>query len=136
MYRIVSSALLTLLLLGLQWPALAQQEDPQKVYKQIDEQTEKIFDQVVEWRRHFHKNPELSNREEETAKYIADYLRDLGIKVETGIAHTGVVGVLEGGREGPVVGLRADIDACRLRNGPMYLLNQRKQQPIWAKKWA
>ncbi|NIT55756.1 MAG: amidohydrolase, partial [Aliifodinibius sp.] len=65
----------------------------------------------VEWRRHFHQNPELSNREEETAKYIAEYLRELGIEVETDVAHTGVVGVLEGEKEGPVVGLRADIDA-------------------------
>ncbi len=115
MDRIGTGLLITLLLLGLQWPALAQQEDPQKVYKQINEQTEEIFDQVVEWRRHFHKNPELSNREEETAEYIADYLRDLGIKVETGVAHTGVVGVLEGGKEGPVVGLRADIDALPVK---------------------
>jgi amidohydrolase len=115
MDRISTGLLIAVLLLGLQWPALAQQETTPKVYKQISEQTEKIYDQVVEWRRHFHKNPELSNREEETAEYIADYLRDLGIKVETGVAHTGVVGVLEGGKEGPVVGLRADIDALPVK---------------------
>jgi amidohydrolase len=111
MDRIGTGLLIAVLLLGLQWPALAQQGDSPNRYKKIDEQTEEIFDQVVEWRRHFHQNPELSNREEETAEYIADYLRSLGIKVETGIAHTGVVGVLEGGKKGPVVGLRADIDA-------------------------
>ena len=115
MDRISTGLLIAVLLLGLQWPALAQQETTPKVYKQISEQAEKIYDQVVEWRRHFHKNPELSNREEETAEYIADYLRDLGIKVETGVAHTGVVGVLEGGKEGPVVGLRADIDALPVK---------------------
>lgn len=81
------------------------------VHQQINEQAEELFDQVVEWRRHFHENPELSNREEETAEYIAEYLRSLGMEVETGVAHTGVVGILEGAKDGPVVGLRADIDA-------------------------
>lgn len=66
---------------------------------------------VVEHRRHLHRHPELSNREFETAKYIARHLRELGIEVETGIAHTGVVGVLRGGKPGPVVALRADMDA-------------------------
>ena len=115
MNRIGTGLLIIILFLGIQWPVLAQQEDPQKLYEEIDKQTDKIFDQVVDWRRHFHQNPELSNREEETAKYIADYLRDLGIKVETGVAHTGVVGVLEGGKKGPVVGLRADIDALPVK---------------------
>ncbi len=77
----------------------------------IDERSEALFDQVVDWRRHFHANPELSNREFETAAFIADFLRGLDMEVETGIAHTGVVGVLEGGQPGPVVGLRADMDA-------------------------
>lgn len=77
----------------------------------IDEQSEVLFERVVEWRRHFHANPELSNREFETAAYIERFLRHLDIEVETGIAHTGVVGVLRGGRPGPVVGLRADMDA-------------------------
>ena len=76
----------------------------------IDAQTESLFDEVVEWRRHFHANPELSNREFETAEYIAEFLRGLGMEVQTGVAHTGVVGLLEGGRPGPVVGLRADMD--------------------------
>ncbi|MFW5926461.1 MAG: amidohydrolase [Wenzhouxiangella sp.] len=77
----------------------------------IDEQAETIHGDVVDWRRHFHANPELSNREFETAAYIADFLESLDIEVETGIAHTGVVGILEGGQPGPVVGLRADMDA-------------------------
>ena len=76
----------------------------------IDAQTDARFDNVVEWRRHFHENPELSNREFETAEYIAEFLRGLGMEVQTGVAHTGVVGLLEGGRPGPVVGLRADMD--------------------------
>ncbi len=77
----------------------------------IDERTDEFFGQVVEWRRHFHQFPELSNREFETAKVIEAHLRELGLEVETGIAHTGVAGVLEGGRPGPVVALRADMDA-------------------------
>ncbi len=67
--------------------------------------------QVIEWRRDFHQNPELSNREFRTAKVIAAHLNSLGLEVETGIAHTGVVGVLRGGKPGPVVALRADMDA-------------------------
>lgn len=85
------------------------------LHELIDQKTETVFEQVREWRRHFHEHPELSNRETETADYIADYLRSLGMEVQTGIAHTGVVGILEGGNPGPVVGLRADIDALPVR---------------------
>ncbi|MBW3535459.1 MAG: amidohydrolase [Gemmatimonadetes bacterium] len=63
------------------------------------------------WRRHIHQNPELSNREFETAAMVARHLESRGIRVTTGVAHTGVVGILEGGRPGPVVALRADMDA-------------------------
>ena len=76
----------------------------------VDKKADKIEEQVIEWRRHFHENPELSNREFETSKYIAKYLKDLGLEVQTDIAHTGVVGLLKGGKPGPVVALRADID--------------------------
>ncbi|GAB3279501.1 amidohydrolase [Parahaliea aestuarii] len=69
-------------------------------------------DQVIAWRRHFHQHPELSNREFETAKTIAAALRKLKLdSVETGVAHTGVVGTLVGGKPGPVIALRADMDA-------------------------
>src|SRR5688572_14999682 len=67
--------------------------------------------QVVAWRRDFHQNPELGNRETRTAKVIADELRKLGFAVTTGVATTGVVGVLKGGLPGPVVALRSDMDA-------------------------
>jgi len=73
--------------------------------------TEGVMPQVVTWRRDFHANPELSNRETRTAKVVAEQLRKLGLEVRTGIAHTGVVGVLRGGRPGPTVALRADMDA-------------------------
>ncbi len=77
----------------------------------IDKRSSEIEEQVIEWRRYFHENPELSNREFNTAKKIAKHLNDLGLEVQTEIAHTGVVGILRGGKQGPVVALRADIDA-------------------------
>ncbi|NVJ60648.1 MAG: amidohydrolase [Gammaproteobacteria bacterium] len=73
--------------------------------------TPELEKKVIEWRRHIHQYPELSNREFKTAEYIAAHLKKLGIKVETGVAHTGVVGLLQGGKPGPVVALRADMDA-------------------------
>ncbi|MCB9291307.1 MAG: amidohydrolase [Lewinellaceae bacterium] len=77
----------------------------------IDQQADAMEAQVIQWRRHIHQNPELSNREFETAKMVARHLEGLGLEVRTGIAHTGVVGVLNGGKPGPVVALRADMDA-------------------------
>jgi amidohydrolase len=71
----------------------------------------KVEPKVIDWRRHIHANPELSNREFETAKMIAKHLESLGMEVQTGVAHTGVVGILKGGLPGKVVALRADMDA-------------------------
>lgn len=67
--------------------------------------------QVIAWRRDFHAHPELSNREVRTAKIVADELRSFGISVRTGVAHTGVIGVLRGAKPGRVVALRSDMDA-------------------------
>jgi amidohydrolase len=69
-----------------------------------------VMPRVVEWRRDFHQHPELGNREFRTSAIIAEHLQALGMEVQTGIAHTGVVGILRGGRAGPVVALRADMD--------------------------
>ena len=66
---------------------------------------------TIAWRRDIHQNPELGNREFRTAKLIAAHLRSLGMEVKEGVAHTGVVGLLKGGKPGPVVALRADMDA-------------------------
>src|SRR6186997_1823794 len=79
--------------------------------RDIDAATAKVMPKVIEWRRHIHQYPELSNRETKTAKFVEDHLRKLGIEVRTGVAKTGVVGILKGGQPGPVVGLRADMDA-------------------------
>ncbi len=70
-----------------------------------------IESKVIEWRRDIHQNPELSNREFKTAEKIAAHLKSLGMEVQTGIAHTGVVGILKGSQAGKTVALRADIDA-------------------------
>jgi amidohydrolase len=76
----------------------------------FDKDVASVKDKVVEWRRDFHENPELSNREFKTAEKIAKHLRSLGIEVQTGVAKTGVVGILKGNKPGKVVALRADID--------------------------
>lgn len=70
---------------------------------------------VIEWRRHLHQYPELSNREYKTAEYVAAHLRKLGLEVKTGVAKTGVVAILKGGKPGPVVALRADMDALPVK---------------------
>ena len=95
-----------LLLLPVLTPALAQTD-----YAAVAAAADDLNAEVVEWRRHVHEHPELSNREFETADYIARHLQALGMEVKTGVAHTGVVGILKGGKPGPTVALRADIDA-------------------------
>jgi amidohydrolase len=77
----------------------------------IDAAVSKIEPQCIAWRRDLHEHPELGNRETRTAKIIAAHLRSLGLEVKEGVAHTGVVGLLKGGKPGPVIGLRADMDA-------------------------
>lgn len=87
----------------------------QTIQEKAMQKADAIEQKVIEWRRYFHENPELSNREYKTAEKIAEHLKSLGLEVQTGVAHTGVVAVLKGGRPGPVVGLRADIDALPVR---------------------
>lgn len=76
----------------------------------IDNLANSIEPKVIEWRRYFHQYPELSNREFKTAEKVAAHLKALGLEVQTGVAHTGVVALLKGGKPGPVVALRADMD--------------------------
>ena len=90
-------------------PALAQ--TPARLQGELENGIAQVIPKVVAWRRDIHQHPELSNREVRTAKLVADELTRLGIEVRTGVARTGVVGVLRGGRPGPVVALRADMDA-------------------------
>lgn len=81
------------------------------LHSTLDRAAQAVLPKVVAWRRTLHQHPELGNREFRTSKLLADELRALGYQVRTGVAHTGVVGVLSGGRPGPVVALRADMDA-------------------------
>ncbi len=82
-----------------------------KLQAKLNKQANEMEQQVIEWRRHIHQYPELSNQETKTAAYIAEHLKSLGLKVQTGVAKTGVVALLETGKPGPVIALRADIDA-------------------------
>jgi amidohydrolase len=77
----------------------------------VDAAATALEPKVIEWRRHIHRHPELSNREVRTAEMVAQRLRALGLEVQTQVAHTGVVALLDSGRPGPVVALRADMDA-------------------------
>ena len=81
----------------------------------IDEAVKNIESKSIAWRRDFHQNPELGNREFRTAKIVAAHLRSLGIEVKEGVAHTGVVGILKGGKPGPVIALRADMDGLPVK---------------------
>lgn len=81
----------------------------------ISQKAASLESKVIAWRRDFHQNPELGNREFKTAEKIAAHLRSLGIEVQTGVAKTGVVGILKGGKPGPVVALRADMDALPVK---------------------
>jgi amidohydrolase len=82
-----------------------------KLQATLDQMALEIEPKLITWRRDFHQNPELSNREVKTAAKIAAHLKSLGIEIKTGIAKTGVVGILKGPKPGPVIALRADMDA-------------------------
>ncbi|MBL8861683.1 MAG: amidohydrolase [Planctomycetes bacterium] len=81
----------------------------------IDAHIDAGKERLVGWRRHFHEHPELGNREFETAKFVAARLTEMGLEPRTGVARTGVVAVIEGGRPGRVVALRADMDALPVK---------------------
>ncbi len=83
----------------------------QNISSQIDKKAAAIQSKLVEWRQYIHQHPELSNREYKTAEFVAEHLKALGIEVKTRVAKTGVVGILKGAKPGPVIALRADMDA-------------------------
>lgn len=79
--------------------------------QQVESAVAKVDGKVVAWRRDIHQHPELSNRETRTSKLVADHLKKLGLEVKTGIAHHGVTAILKGGKPGPTIAIRADMDA-------------------------
>jgi len=96
--------------LGLMSSSLWAQKNT-KLQSKLEAQVKAMEQQVIDWRRKFHQSPELSNRENQTGAFIADYLKSLGMEVQYPVAKTGVVGLLKTGKPGPVVALRADMDA-------------------------
>ena len=105
-----------LCLLALAFSAFTLKNDPEPAVKdKVLSLAEKVEKKVIEWRHHIHENPELSNREFKTAAYVAAHLKSLGIEVQEGVAKTGVIGILKGGKPGPTIGLRADMDALPVK---------------------
>ena len=86
---------------------LAAEDLKEKLQADLDP----LMKKVIEWRHDIHEFPELGNREFRTSKKVAEHLLSLGVEVETGIAYTGVVGLIRGGKPGPTIALRADMDA-------------------------
>jgi amidohydrolase len=110
-YRTDTAALAALALAASLSAAPASALEPSPLAAKIDAALAASRAQLTDWRRHLHQNPELGNREVETAKFAAERLRSFGLEPRTGVARTGVVAVIEGGRPGAVVALRADMDA-------------------------
>lgn len=99
----------TICLLLISIAALAQMDS--KLNMKLNQQAKDLEPKIIEWRRYFHEHPELSNREVKTGARIAEQLKALGLEVQYPVANTGVVALLKGSKPGPVVALRADIDA-------------------------
>src|SRR6185295_16402997 len=108
MRHVAAVVLLAVLATG---PAVAAPPKGADLGARVDQEVAKIAPSMIEIRHTIHQNPELGNRETETAKLIAERLTALGLEVKTGVAKTGVVAILKGGKPGPVVAVRADIDA-------------------------
>jgi amidohydrolase len=99
--------ILTLIITGIALNTFAQSDG---LKQKVSQKTDAIEKKIIDWRRDFHEHPELGNQEFRSAEIIAKHLKSLGIEVKTGVAKTGVVGILKGGKPGPVVALRADMD--------------------------
>ena len=91
--------------------SFSQEPKINPLWAKIDQLSSEVESKCITWRRDFHQNPELGNREFRTSKLVAEHLQSLGMEVKTGVAHTGVVGILRGKKDTPVVALRADMDA-------------------------
>src|SRR4051794_38803434 len=116
MLRQFHSAIFTLALFAMAWsqPTSAQ-SIVSDLEKEIRQRAAQIEDKLIAWRRDIHEHPELGEQEVRTAGLVAEHLRGLGLDVRTGIANIGVVALLKGGKPGPVVALRADMDALPVK---------------------
>src|SRR5215831_5869348 len=107
---------LTLTLTAAIWTPSAQaQSKAPDLEKEIRQRAAQVESKLIGWRRDIHEHPELGEQETRTAGLVADHLRKLGLEVKTGVAQTGVVAVLRGAKPGPVVALRADMDALPVK---------------------
>ncbi len=112
MQRAVKFLLAVLIVAAFVTPSPAADE----ILTRVEQLTRQVAPKVVQWRRDFHAHPELSNREERTGRVIAERLKEIGVdEIRTGVAHHGVVALIRGGRPGPTVALRADIDALPIQ---------------------
>src|SRR3954467_8081057 len=85
---------------------------------EVRKRTADVEQKVIQWRRQIHQHPELGDQEKRTSTLVADHLRQLGLEVRTGVARTGVIGVLRGAKPGRTVALRADMDALPVQEPP------------------
>jgi amidohydrolase len=107
---------LPLVLLGIAWgPAVRAQSSVPDLEQEIRQRAGQIEHKLIEWRRDIHQHPELGEQETRTAGLVAQHLTKLGLEVKTGIASTGIVAILRGGSPGPVVALRAELDALPVK---------------------
>jgi amidohydrolase len=120
-YFLRFSFVLTILLFFILVPGFSQpanyaaQQSIKELKRDVDDMAADMEKKVIDWRHHLHQYPELSNREFKTAAFIEDHLRSLGLDIRSHVAHTGIVAVLRGGKPGPVVALRADMDALPIK---------------------
>ena len=107
--KLLTHLIITVLLLSSLKP------QAQDINSLIDQKARAIQSKLETWRRYLHQNPELSNREFKTSAYIIEALKKYGLEIQTGVANTGVVAILRGGKPGPVIALRADMDALPVK---------------------
>lgn len=106
---------------------VAQAQVPAQLQTQLEQEAQRLEQQLIQWRRHFHQYPELSNQERKTSAFIVEHLKKLGLEIQYPVAKTGVVALLKGGKPGPVVALRADMDGLPIteRNSLPFLSKER-----------
>ena len=95
-----------------------------------------VEEKLIAWRRDIHQHPELGDQETRTANLVAEHLRGLGLEVRTGVARTGVVGILKGGKPGRTVALRADMDALPVKEPEGLPFASKGNGPVSRGRWS